>query len=132
VLIVLVVVDFPLCPTRAAVGVPCPGCGLTRASLAALQGDLGAAMAFHPLMPIITPMVGWMVGRLVLVNAGVVRSDSFDPLGKLPRWFWWGFMVVLVGVWGARLAGALGGLPDPVDPSTGFVMRGVSLVSENW
>lgn len=35
------------CPIRATIGIPCPGCGLTRAWLAALQLDFSAAFAHH-------------------------------------------------------------------------------------
>ena len=31
-------------------GVPCPGCGMTRALLAALRLDFAAAFAFHPMV----------------------------------------------------------------------------------
>ncbi len=37
------------CVFRFVTGVPCPGCGMTRAWLAALCGDLAAAVAYHPL-----------------------------------------------------------------------------------
>lgn len=37
------------CVFRFVTGVPCPGCGMTRAWLAALRGDLAAAVAYHPL-----------------------------------------------------------------------------------
>ena len=37
------------CAFRFVTGVPCPGCGMTRAWLAALRGDLAAAVAYHPL-----------------------------------------------------------------------------------
>ena len=38
----------PLCPFHALTGVPCPGCGMTRALVAALQGHWGASVYFHP------------------------------------------------------------------------------------
>lgn len=37
------------CPFRAFTGIPCPGCGMTRAWLAALRLDFSAAFAYHPL-----------------------------------------------------------------------------------
>lgn len=37
------------CVVRAVTGIPCPGCGLSRAWLAALRLDLAAAFFYHPL-----------------------------------------------------------------------------------
>jgi hypothetical protein len=34
-------------------GIPCPGCGITRAFGLALHGHLAEAFAFHPLWPLI-------------------------------------------------------------------------------
>lgn len=36
------------CPLRATTGIPCPFCGMTRACVAAVQGDFGAALNFNP------------------------------------------------------------------------------------
>ena len=114
-------VDFPLCPMRHVFGVPCPGCGLTRASGALLTGRFHDVFAFHPLVPLILPLVAWMFLRMTLVSAGLLRSDSFDPLDRIPTAVWGVLVLVLLGVWIARLAGALGGHPDPIDPSQGLL-----------
>lgn len=37
------------CPIRWLTGVSCPGCGMTRATLAALRLDFQAAFHYHPL-----------------------------------------------------------------------------------
>ncbi len=37
------------CPIKFCTGISCAGCGMSRAWLALLRGDLGAAVSFHPL-----------------------------------------------------------------------------------
>ena len=39
----------PGCPFHALTGVPCPGCGTTRAALALARGDVSAAFGWNPL-----------------------------------------------------------------------------------
>ena len=60
-------------------GIPCPGCGMTRALRALLRLDLAAAFAFHPLifaMPYVfcylfLPMEG-RIHRRILTLIGIV------------------------------------------------------------
>ncbi len=63
---------LPGCVFRKATGFECPGCGMTRASHAALNGDLAAAFAFNPLGMVLLPLAllafaleleGWIRGR---------------------------------------------------------------------
>ncbi len=39
----------PACPFHALTGMPCPGCGATRAALALARGDVAGALAWNPL-----------------------------------------------------------------------------------
>lgn len=39
-----------LCVFRLVTGFPCPGCGMTRALVSLLRGDIPAALGFHPLV----------------------------------------------------------------------------------
>jgi len=36
------------CPFEAVTGIPCPGCGMTRAMLSLIAGDIGSASASNP------------------------------------------------------------------------------------
>jgi Protein of unknown function (DUF2752) len=41
------------CALRSVFGVPCPGCGLTRAIECCLRWDFAEAMRFHPAAPVL-------------------------------------------------------------------------------
>lgn len=55
------------CPTMAVLGQPCPGCGLTRAVVALLHFDIGAALRLHAFAP------------LAILSAGVVGIAAVLP-----------------------------------------------------
>lgn len=40
------------CPIKYFLGIPCPGCGMTRALASVLRFDLASAFYWHPLWPI--------------------------------------------------------------------------------
>lgn len=108
--------EFPLCPSAGMLGLPCPGCGLTRATLLLLQGDVRQALALHPL---VIPLAPIYLGALGVLLVELVRGPSAMPttrpwLGR--RWVSLIGGVVLVasvGLWGARFFGYFGG-PVPV------------------
>ncbi len=39
---------FPTCLVKIVLGVPCPGCGMTRAALRLLHGDVVGSLRYHP------------------------------------------------------------------------------------
>ena len=45
------------CPIRFLTGISCPGCGMTRAWISLLQGNLSAAVSYHPLLFTVVPTV---------------------------------------------------------------------------
>jgi hypothetical protein len=114
-----VFLDAPLCPSAALFGVPCPGCGLTRATLALLHGDVHAAFKFHPLVFVLSPL---FIGLMASALLGYVRGPVQRPaqLFWSTRWFTWLaslLLLLVLGVWVARFFGAFGG-PVPVHPLT--------------
>ena len=48
---------YSLCPMVMVTGLPCPGCGLTRAGFALLRLDLAGAYRIHPF---IYPIAGYI------------------------------------------------------------------------
>ena len=110
--------DFPLCPLASSFGIPCPGCGLTRATLALLHGDVRAALHFHPLVWLLAPVFALFVGAALLE---LLRPPGTGPWRASPiRWRGRGtnvaaiaVLVLTLTVWLARFAGYFGG-PAPV------------------
>jgi hypothetical protein len=112
----------PICPTALLFGLPCPGCGLTRATVALLHGDFAAAFRFHPLVIVLAPLfAGAMLKALVDYVRGT--SAGTTTTSEARRSFWTRragiataslLLVLVVGVWVLRFAGYFGG-PVPVE-----------------
>ena len=105
---------WPICASAGLFDKPCPGCGLTRATIAALQGDFDRAFHLHPLFPLITPMYVYLV---VSVTYRCVTGSRTKPLTRkldgAVSVLAGVTVVLLLGVWIARMFGAFGG-PVPV------------------
>jgi len=54
------------CPFFRLTGVPCPGCGLTRACSALLRGDVQTAIKFHAFAPVFILLIGMLLAATVL------------------------------------------------------------------
>lgn len=70
---------LPACPMREVTGVPCPTCGTTRAAVALLDGDIGAALLANPLAAVAA--VAFVLGGAL----AAVWAWSGGPLPELPR-----------------------------------------------
>ena len=109
--------DFPLCPMASSLGIPCPGCGLTRATLALLRGDVGTALHLHPLVTVLAPLFIAFVGTAAV---DLVRDPTRPRRRSRIAWNNRAMNIVAAtlfvltfGVWLARFAGYFGG-PVPV------------------
>jgi hypothetical protein len=121
----IAVVDFPVCPMRVGIGIPCPGCGLTRATVAMARLDFHGMLHFHPLAPILTPLVVWSFAKPVLLALGWIKQAWVDRIPRPPQFIWVALGVAMIGLWMARLFGLLGGSPDRVDFTQGLFYRGL-------
>lgn len=45
------------CPVYFVFGIPCPGCGMTRACFSVLSGQLAQAFQWNPLWPVLPPFL---------------------------------------------------------------------------
>ncbi|MEI3519926.1 MAG: DUF2752 domain-containing protein [Anaerosacchariphilus sp.] len=62
------------CPMQILLGLPCPGCGMTRALGLFLTGHLAAAWKMQP------PVYGWMVAGVVFgVQRYLVNREESEP-----------------------------------------------------
>ncbi len=57
------------CVLRRAFGLPCPGCGMTRAFAQLARGEWSAAVAFHPWAPVLAVelALGWLLWGAALI-----------------------------------------------------------------
>ena len=82
-----------MCPFKLLTGVPCPGCGMTRAYLHLFEGDIQGAFYFHPLF--------WLIPLLVLLV--IFWKKPMVQRINQNRYFWLGLMIAVLGVYGYRI-----------------------------
>ena len=92
------------CPLHAATGIPCPGCGLSRAGAALLRGDVAEALRMHAFAPLFA-----LCGVVVLVGLALprpVRLKVGERLHEVESRRWVGLVLLLslIVYWLVRLA----------------------------
>lgn len=92
--------SLSICLTRRGLGLPCPGCGLTRGLAHLLRGDLGRAMALHPLAPLVAldAAAAWVLWGLV------VHGLAAPPPARAVRLVLLAQLAVFIALWLGRLA----------------------------
>jgi len=83
-----------LCFFKNTFGLPCPGCGMTRSTLAFLSGDIAASLYYHPLLL----MVALCFSVFLFRNTG-----PFNALYKSNK-FWIFCLVLFVGYYAYRMS----------------------------
>lgn len=95
------------CTFADVTGLPCPGCGLTRAGSALLRGDWQSAVQFHPFSPLFA-ILGLFVAAGALLPLAWVRQLAarvtlFERKTLLTTVFWVGLLCFsllrILGFW---------------------------------
>lgn len=63
-----------VCPLRTVTGIPCPGCGMTRAVVAGVHGDILGSLRYNP------------AGLLVIALAILIVVRPRFPAVRIPVW----------------------------------------------
>jgi hypothetical protein len=87
-----------ICPMPLALGIPCPGCGITRATCLMTHGHFAEALAFHPLAPFL-----WLYFGALWVYKILEARRGEPPRWPAERISGWA-LAILLGFWVARLA----------------------------
>ena len=96
------------CPFQVVTGVPCPTCGITRATRLALQGDISGALHLHPLWWLAVPVTALFGGIEVV---GYARTGAWGTSRRMrgTNALMLTTASLLFVVWLARFAGFFGG-----------------------
>ncbi len=87
---------MPGCVFKKATGLDCPGCGMTRATYAALHGNIRTAFAFNPVGMVLLPLamvglgievVGWVRGRPLPFRLNPGRWGAAVIAGVMILWW---------------------------------------------
>lgn len=71
------------CPIFLVTGIPCPGCGLSRATAALLQGDLRTMGKIHIFAPIV--LIAVVLTGLTLCVPDKVRINIIELIEKVEK-----------------------------------------------
>jgi len=100
------------CPIRFISGIPCPGCGLSRAMALFIQGHWQSALEMHAFAPIILAAVGCLA-----VTAIMPRGIQHQAVRHVATWEKRSGIIAIVLMamfiyWGLRLSGLLGSMAE--------------------
>lgn len=94
----LALIPYPTCLLKLATGVPCPACGMTRATLRLLRGDLVGSLAMHP------AALPSAAGLAVAVALAFALPAGHPGWGRFTRGAITALAAALMVVWAARMA----------------------------
>ena len=92
---------IPLCAFRFVTGLPCPGCGLTRAFISLFHGEFSRAIAFNALAPVLLVMMLLYFYRALIRYSGRPFEYRSSAAGR--RWISASFLLLFFGQWSLKL-----------------------------
>ncbi len=105
------------CGFRFVLGAPCPGCGMTRACVSLLEGDVAASWRWHPLaIPVALAATAVLGAGL---HEGITGRPTFRrnaDRASLP--FGVALLVLFGGVWLVRVVIHPAWSPEPMRPGS--------------
>jgi Protein of unknown function (DUF2752) len=84
---------FPPCPFHAATGLWCPGCGLTRGTLALVRGNVQQALGFNLLTPFVLVALVYAWAQWAVPRVG---GPVLPMLSRIPANVWKGVGVFVL------------------------------------
>lgn len=87
---------FPPCPFYSTTGYKCPGCGSQRAAHALLNGEIGRAWSYNPLLLFFLPYL-ILAGLAEYANVHVFGEKGSEFLTH--RKLIWAFFILIIGFW---------------------------------
>ncbi len=94
-------IRYSLCLSRR-MGLPCPGCGMTRALAHLAKGEWREALTAHPFSPVLAAelVLGWLLWGVPVGR----QSRRIWPAGLTPTVLVLANLALLVALWAGRLA----------------------------
>jgi hypothetical protein len=65
-----------ICVSRTLLGVPCPGCGMTRSFAALIRGDILKAVIFNPMGPVLFLACLFQIPYRIIEYTGIWNRNS--------------------------------------------------------
>lgn len=92
------------CPSRVLLGIPCPGCGMTRSFVALAHGDFLAAINYNPMGPILFLACLFQAPYRIIEYIGAWdRNPLWNRFRSRLAAFTWIILAGLTVVWIVRL-----------------------------
>ena len=90
----------PLCPLHTLTGLPCPTCGMTRATNALLHGHPFEALAWNPLLTLVLAGTAFYILYAAVVVIGKLPRLRWTPPSRSEtRWIRIGVILLLAANW---------------------------------